>query len=283
MIQDFVAEHFERQYAYLYQLTAVAAAGRFVYLVEDEENRVAVLRADQPDTREAHPTLAASLRQALPPDTLLRLHYRRIKLALATPRYSLVPAQWFDPANAAAYLQPVAPLLPNEDVRYQYLRPLDAYAVYPLPLDALEYLSSFFTQAACVHWASGLLLAAQQPSLLTGKPYLQVCFLGRMMHLALFDKGKLLYHNIFEYLSARDALYYVLLVYDQLKLHPERQGVFLCGEVVPDSDIYRELVKYIRQVDFVSRPTYYRFPEPGSGWEAPGHFYQDLFSLKLLD
>jgi hypothetical protein len=283
MLLDYVAEHFDRQYAYLYQLTAVAGAERFSFLVEDEENRLSVLRSSQPENRAQPFSLAATLRAAMPADTLLRSNYRRVRLSFASLRYSLVPAQWFDPAHAEDYLRSVAPPKEDESVRYDFLRPLDAYAVYPMETEALDYAAGFFQQVECVHWASGLLLSAHQQALHAAKPFLQVSFLGRTMHLALFNKGQLLYNNLFEYQGARDALYYVLLVYERMQLHPERQPVFLSGEVVPDSEIYRELVKYVRQVEFVSRPTYYRFPEPGSGWEAPGHFFQDLYSLKLLD
>lgn len=283
ILLDFVSETFDRQYAYLYQLSAVVGPGRFAFLVEDEENRVVVLRATQPDAREETASVLNALQLGMPAETMLRLNYRSVRLAFASQRFVLVPAALFDPAQATAYLEAIAPLYDGERAQCDYLRAIEAYAVYPASGAALDYVGSFFTRVECRHWASGLLLAAQQNAKLTGKPYLQATLLGRMLCLVLFDKGKLLYCNIFEYVTARDALYHVLLVYDQLKLHPERQPVYLSGEVVPDSEIYRELTKYIRQVDFVSRPAFYRFPSGQEGFEAPGHFYQDLYSIKLLD
>jgi hypothetical protein len=61
---------------------------------------------------------------------------------------------------------------------------------------------------------------------------------------------KLRFHNSFAYSTAEDFIYFVLFVFEQLKLLPEKVLVTLSGEILKNSAIYEIMYKYIRNLDF---------------------------------
>jgi hypothetical protein len=70
-----------------------------------------------------------------------------------------------------------------------------------------------------------------------------------------FQDEKICYLNSFAYNNSSDALYYVLLVYELLKFNPQSDPIVLCGHLMRDSEIYRYLSRFIRDIKFYSSPT----------------------------
>jgi hypothetical protein len=91
-------------------------------------------------------------------------------------------------------------------------------------------------------------------------------------------QGKsLLFYNTFNYKVPEDILYYLLNVFEQLQLNPETTNVSLIGEIEKRSGIYNLLIKYIRYIEFGSRPDNINF---SYGFhDIPAHYYYSLFSI----
>ncbi|WP_296386943.1 DUF3822 family protein, partial [Winogradskyella sp.] len=77
------------------------------------------------------------------------------------------------------------------------------------------------------------------------------------IELLVVDKSKLLLFNVFEYNSKEDFIYYVLFVFEQLKLDVETTPVNLSGNIDKDDEIYNTLYTYVRHIDFM--PTDHNF------------------------
>jgi hypothetical protein len=91
-------------------------------------------------------------------------------------------------------------------------------------------------------------------------------------------QGKsLLFYNSFNYKAPEDILYFLLNVFEQLQLNPEITHLHLIGEIEKRSGIYNLLNKYIRYINFGSRPERVNF---SYGFhDIPEHYYYSLFSL----
>ncbi len=100
--------------------------------------------------------------------------------------------------------------------------------------------------------------------------------------LTVIENSKLLFHNIFSFKASPDCLYYVLLVYKQLDLSPQKTPLYIVGELVADSEIHKLLHKYIKTIHFVNRPNFYLFGEKMQE-SCPKNFFFDLYSLKLCE
>jgi hypothetical protein len=90
-------------------------------------------------------------------------------------------------------------------------------------------------------------------------------------------KGKLCYFNRFPFRTAADAAYFVLLAYAQSELAADQVPLYLCGDVVEQGGIYRELRRYVADIRFSTHP---RPPAlPPELEELPVHQYYDLLCL----
>jgi Protein of unknown function (DUF3822) len=84
---------------------------------------------------------------------------------------------------------------------------------------------------------------------------------------AAFDRGKLIFANSFAFDNAKDALYFILLAYTQAQLDPAQIPLQLSGTIVQDSEIYRMLTRFIRQIQWTApSPTLTDLPDGVKPW-----------------
>ena len=95
------------------------------------------------------------------------------------------------------------------------------------------------------------------------------------------NSGKLTFYNTFAYQTAEDFIYYLLFVFEQLKLNPETANVELLGELEKSSAVYQLLYKYIRNIKFGARPDAFDYSFKITS--LPKQYYYSLFSQFLLN
>ena len=90
------------------------------------------------------------------------------------------------------------------------------------------------------------------------------------------EGNNLKFYNSFAYDTKEDLAYYVLFVFEQLKLNPESMALQIMGEIERKSDNYSFLYQYIRNFGFVNRNVGFDYSYYIE--ELPGHFHYNLFS-----
>jgi hypothetical protein len=104
---------------------------------------------------------------------------------------------------------------------------------------------------------------------------------NHIAQIAVFDRRNLQFYNSFAFTKASDFLYFTLLAFDQLKLNPLDVPLTISGELMEDSEIYRLLYRYFRDIRFAPTPAgLYHFP--GSIQSLPSHLNYDLYAMKLV-
>ena len=73
------------------------------------------------------------------------------------------------------------------------------------------------------------------------------------IEILVMKEDKLYLHNIFTYTNEKDILYYILYIYEQLVLDPNKNPIYIYGNVDRKDDLYLLLYKYIQEVRFGSR------------------------------
>jgi len=73
------------------------------------------------------------------------------------------------------------------------------------------------------------------------------------IEILVMKEDKLYLHNIFTYTNEKDILYYILYIYEQLGLDPNKNPIYIYGNVDRKDDLYLLLYKYIQEVRFGSR------------------------------
>jgi len=94
---------------------------------------------------------------------------------------------------------------------------------------------------------------------------------------AIEKPGKLQLFNRFDYQTAEDFLYYLLLVCDELKTDREKIPLVLCGTITQQSKIYDVCYRYFSNILFLKPDTGRHYSKALA--EVPAHIHFTLYSL----
>ena len=260
-----------------YHLYLLAAPGRLRLAILEVARQKFVVFEDRPLTDPADlPALAAH-------HDLLRLPgWGRLRVALASRTFTLLPAPLFRPGDEALYLEPHAALAPTEEA-----------LAYPLPLaaPATDVVSLFAADRGLAGWLAATYgpvarLLPHATSLLAGLLHQPGrASVGRQLYLSLADQqltavvlgSQLEFCNVFTVSTAEDVVYYTILVMQELGLNPDQDPVTMWGELTSDSATFTLLGTYVRQLRLGTRPFGVQYSYRFNELAAHQHF--DLFSL----
>lgn len=278
LTHNIVELDFNKSLTNTYNLSILLGVDRLSYLISDAQQQILVLRIYQLPKHNG----ATALQQLLLEDALLRSSFNKCTIGVCSARFSLVPSALFDEGKAEEYLQTMVVLQETDRVQQDKVAVLDAVNLYAYEAAILEHLQKHFEGSNFYHASTGMIqnFLTNFDSNQSKNIFLHIS--GNTISLTVADRGKLLFHNWFEFKASPDCLYYVLLVFKQLALRPETHPLYITGELVVDSEIHQLLYKYIKTIHFVNRPNFYVFGEQLSE-QFPQHFFFDLYSLKLCE
>lgn len=278
LIHNIVETDFNKSLAPTYNLSILLGVDRLSYLVSDAQQQILSLRVYQLPKETSVP----ALQQLLLEDAFLKSPFKQCTIGVFSARFSLVPMALFDEENAREYLDKMVSLKEQDQVGRDAIPVLEAVNLYAYGATYLELLQGHFKEASVVHVSTGMIqnFITNFDSKQSKNIFLHIH--GNNISLTVVDHDKLLFHNLFEFKASPDCLYYVLLVFKQLGLKPEKHPLYITGELVVDSEIHQLLYKYIKTIHFVNRPNFYGFGEQLTA-SFPQHFFFDLYSLKLCE
>ncbi len=249
--------------------------GSFDYVITDSQQNVLALRS-----HEWEKPSASSLQDIVSSDQMLSAGYRNVRLGWAVPEQTLIPNRLFRENQAAVYLGQSAKLTPAHTAWSDELGQMELHNVYALPQDWREQAQNAFPGSRQYHICSALLQQQRAMGLQQPQPAVFVHLRGNVLIISAFDRGALRFCNSFTYHSARDFIYYVMLAYEQAGLKPKGALTYLSGPIVEDSEIYRQISRYVPQLQFAVPPAFFHFGPELKAW--PAYFFFDLLSLSRL-
>jgi hypothetical protein len=208
------------------------------------------------------------------------LNFDTVKVGFVTPYSTLVPNMIYQESAAATYLENSFRVPHQHYLLTDNLPSFQCQNIFLAPIEVYNFLQNKFDNIQFFHAGTPLLLAWQQKAVQFQNTSIFINVIGKQFQIAAFQREKLLLFNTFEFKSAKDFLYYTLLVFDQVKLPTETSKLFLSGEVMQDSEIYKLLYRYIRKIEFINRPTAFQFNEQFA--DQPKHFNFDLYSFYAI-
>jgi len=182
-------------------------------------------------------------------DELLRLPYKNIRVIWQSQTSTLVPAPLFDIGARESYLQFNQGLDAGDVVISDNIRNADAYNIFAVPAELYTAVGSLHPR---IHHHASVLI---ETLLLLNRHNINPMQVFVNVHTGFFDmvvinERKLRFYNSFAYNSVEDFIYFVLYVFEQLKLMPEKDMVTLSGQILKNSPIYDIMYKYIRYLTF---------------------------------
>ncbi len=283
IITDIQEYSFSKKSTQTYNLSLIVSLDRLSYLISDNQQNILVLRSTRFDLKPGEfSKLKTVLKEDFLNDNILSANFASIRIGIQNNSFTLIPSKLFTSGKEATYLDAMINLDEHNDLILSTSIPeFEAVLIAAFNHELIHFLNNYFSNPKLVHsvtpWLKGLAKMAEHHP---GQKVFVNSF-SRTMVISFFEGKDLVFCNAFDFRTSTDFLYFIMLVYDQFKLKPESVPLFISGQIIQDSEIYQQIIKYIRHPRLVSFPLFY---QKGKQLESvPEHFYFDLFSLKLCE
>ena len=259
-----------------YSLTLLVGFDSIYYSVIDDLNQVLVMRSYHFDHNKNF-SIEKALDNTLSDDVNLKKTFKRSQVVIDTIHFTCIPAKFFDAQKKQIYFKTINDIDLNENnFLADDIVGTDAVLVYPIPQKLLLKLNETFPSAKIINS-----ITAQTSYLLSQKKLFSTDrtafanFRDGYMQIFFFKSNQLIFSNNFKFSDPQDVIYYTLLIYEQFKLNPSTVPLYVSGSITEDSDIYKFIFRYIRNVHFLQNPTGLKLGNQFTG--VPGFFYNDVF------
>ncbi len=211
--------------------------------------------------------------------------WKSIKLAIKTPKFSLVPNTLFQEEYAKDYLNLNCTINENihEEIYYYKQNSIDVINIFSADRRLVEFFRKAYPGKSIqvIHHTSPLI-----ESIILSQPHTDdrsiFLYVEKDLVTIIITRSRTLeLCNIFNFTTPEDFVYYLMFVIEQLKLNPDKNPITIWGDILPDSDIYKLLYKYIRNISFGNKPSSLYF-----GYyfdELFDHSFYDLYSMHFCD
>ncbi len=282
LIYDIQEYSFSKKNTNHYHLRIAVDSHRLTYIIFDKQDNLLALKSHHFDIKgKDSERLVKELDDFKQGDALLDSAFHSIRIGLTTPQVTLVPDRLYMPSSKRTYLEKLAPIPVETSVLQDTILPFESHYIYGLPGLMTDWLSQNFPFGHVYHLSSGYLLQLEKLAVFNPGPRIYINVFDRFFFLALLENKSLLFSNHFTFRTSKDFLYYVMLVFDQFKISPEKSPVYLSGQIMKDAEIYNLLFRYVKELKMLPFPEFFK---KGKMWEGlPDHLFYDLLCLKLCE
>lgn len=274
--RDITEDTLAKKSANAYELSILIGVDSFDYIVLDSQRQVLALRTYSFDPG----GFPASMESIFQSDKFLHQAFSGVRLGLADGKNTLMPSRLYQEAEKEAYLRQVTELRPEDKVHADVLPQLGLCNVYAVQKEVEAFARRAFPACRLAHQITALLPALRRLAAQQEGPAVFAHLKAGLLHLFVFEGENLLLANTFPYKTAKDFIYYVLMAFQQLGLNPEQQQLCFSGQLLKDSEIYKEAYRYIRHIAFLGAPTGLQLGPRLS--QEPAYLHFGLLSLSIL-
>ncbi len=263
-------------------LSILIGVDRFSFLISDGQQHVNALKSyvyNKPLS--PNYSLAAAIRDVCRTDSLLNLPYQSTRIGFSNTKNTIIPEPLFSGDQLAIYLKNIIDFPATDRLQADFIKGLQIRNVFGLNDANAKVLENFFPSAKLFHHQTAVLEGYSKLAAVLSGHQVFINVHDREVQVMAFVGKELLFNNVFPFQTPEDFIYYVLLVYHQFQLKPEIVPLTISGLLIKDSKIYHLLYRYIRLLNLVQSPDYYRFDDDLKQEDL--HFYFDLYSLKLCE
>ncbi len=219
------------------------------------------------------------LEKLLRGEVALQRSFSQVQVACQFPVFTIIPDRLFRAGEERSYLEHLTILKDSDEVLTEALPPAKGRMVYVVPGRVHQLLRRFLPGSSLHHFGSLFINHFGNLHFSGSGENVYLHITSNRLFALHFREGQLNFQNTFTFQSSKDCIYFVLLVFDQLQLDPQSTQVYLGGQLMTDSEIYRLLDRYLAKMDVLELPYQLSLAEPLRAY--PPFFYFD-HALNLL-
>jgi hypothetical protein len=213
-------------------------------------------------------------------DEFLTREYKSVYFSYQSPRYTLIPGPLFNKDNLRTFFEFNHVLEDLDEIHYNGFKNIDAYNLFVIPAELSRLAYRSFVDVRFFHQSTpliehGLMSHGGKSSRKT----VVVNIYGNNVDIVVIQGDNLLLCNTFPWKDEKDLVYFILYVYEQLKLDGTETPLYLSGEISKSSPLNELLKSYIRKIGFEKRNDHFIYSYTFN--EMDYHRFINLFNLKL--
>jgi len=185
---------------------------------------------------------------------------------------TLVPKELYDENNKADYLKFNTKILKTDFITYDDIAVNESVNVYIPYININNYIFETFGEFTYKHSSTVLIDSVLQKTIKSNNVNVYLHVNSSMIEVTVVENEQLQLFNVFEYHSKEDFIYYVLFVFEQLKLDVETTIIHLSGNIDKNDELYNLLYTYVRHVEFESLNFSYNYSEKVSSDKLHHHY-----------
>lgn len=168
----------------------------------------------------------------------------------------------------------------NKNIKFYHLNKEKLYVLFDINKELLSYFDNNFNNYVLIPHAATFIQTNLKKAIVHEDEFSDKIFIQIFNDFfdIMYVKDKALkFYNTFSYNSSNDILYYILNVFEQLKINQEKTEVILSGLIKKDSATVLNLKKFIKFVNFETLSKdfkyYYKFQD------NPEHYFSNFFNV----
>ena len=279
-ILSLVDESFDHHNTINYHLSIQTGIDSFAYCILDSSNnKYIVLEISTFHGIHTDAVLCETLETIIKENPLFNNPFKSVNVSIVNNRSTLIPTPLFENESKEDYLQFNHTLSKDESILTDHLKNLDAKNLFAVSNCLLKTIHSLFPKHTVHHYSTILIESLITTFKNQNNKKVVIHIQHSNFEILVLESKNLLFYNSFRHYTSEDFIYYVLFVFEQLKLNPENTEVTLLGEIERNSAIYSILQKYIRHIKFGERTESFLYSHKLNGISK--HFYYNLFNQLL--
>ena len=223
-----------------YHLSIQAGPDGFSFtLLDIQRNKYVALKNYAPSEKAESGTDPLWFKSVFKSDEFLKKEYKSVALVWVTQNSTLVPDPLFKKDNLKDYFTFNQDLLDSEEILFNKIQRTDAWSLYPIPSQVIRFFREQFPAVHIFHQSVPFinsLLQVQRNGSSGNQVFVHLY--GNLFDIVVIRGKSLKLYNSFSYKHVNDLLYFVLYIFEQLKLPPKGTPVTLSGKVTPCTSLF---------------------------------------------
>lgn len=209
---------------------------------------------------------------------VLRNDYQHIKLIFATPKFTFIPSAFYSPEAEKEMFSFNHELSRNEELLRNYVYGNSSYVVYSMPSFIKEWFLAKFSQIKIYHQSCPMI----EELILKNKLHdnsqrIYINVYAGFYDLSYIKDGELQLHNTFSYNTPTDWIYFLLNIYERLKLSPHNIPLYISGMIDKGDYKIEKARRFIKNIEFFNKPEHFEY---SFGFNTvPDHYFTNLINL----
>lgn len=223
------------------------------------------------------------IKKILDTEEYLRKKYKSARLIYISEKSTLVPAALFNVENSIKYFKFNHNINSSDKILYNKLMNAGSFNIFSLPENIIRFLNEHIPGIRYFHQATPFI----ENSLINFKVkkkqnrYVNINVSNSFFDIVVIGNEGLILYNSFSWSNEEDFTYFIMYIYEHLKLNPEEVQLSFSGNITKGSALYDHIKQFVRNISFTKRNRNFIYSYTLS--DIPHHSYTNLLSLPVCE